>query len=282
MIVSLLLCLASPVDVNIDASIEQFKEFLATPASNLGTASEWPGYREIVKAGPNVLPILIKEIESTTQVDVRKGLCNVLRVVAQLKPYLSSVEEWNHALEEEQGGGKGPPPSWHRPAGVSAGGLRDDASRTLAWWAYAQDDERLAEDIDRFMIVRKTMSQEELLDAAYYSHFRKQILPYGIYAIPACIDLVATENDTAAFMHLLQSCRMDLYRALDPPPGIAMITQRIEKSYPDIESKLAVLCAWWRDNRHTYTELTELHEAIDSRMRMYCEEVKVTPPDLVH
>jgi hypothetical protein len=92
---------------------------------------------------------------------------------------------------------------------------------------------------------------------------------YGIYAIPCYVANIADHNNPVAFLEFLKATGNQLGYQVR---GISEPVVQLQNSFPTKEDKMTLVCAWWEEAAPTFTELADLHAAIDKEIRAYCAE----------
>lgn len=153
------------------------------------------------------------------------------------------------------------------PEGPDKANLMRD--KLVAWWdqrgSFLQRDARSATRA----IAGRNADEAMRLDPTAGRRLAR-LSVYGIYNIPAYVSLIAEENNPAVFSEWLRLANHPDFQTLKMTSDLAENARKAHRAYPTSEAKMAIVCAWWIEQRESFKALADLHTAIEEQLQSRC------------
>jgi hypothetical protein len=140
-------------------------------------------------------------------------------------------------------------------------------NKLVQWWDQRDSFLQRNDEIDKVRAITGSNRQEFLK----YDKKKARLLfkrnVYGIYNIPYYIDLIDQHNNPVVFSDFLRISNHPEYRNIGMSNDVVWNTMKADNKYTTRRSKVNLIRNWWNTAKETYSNLTNLYSAIDSRIK---------------
>jgi len=260
----------------VKEAVAEMRQLRANDPWDIDEAKYASPSNRIGEIGPNALPWLVEELRHEDNGSLRFRLGRYIESMARFELYVYSVEPDAPGTPKYERYYDNSPEDVPQYSLVVSGqkvvGWTDDVVNTvLSWWDKCASAATVGATYETIhSICGGTASEFEDFDWARQRMFNKRVNIYGIFNLPAYITAIVRDNNPVVFCDFLRKYRIELYRQLEPTPDFPGNARLAQKAYRTREEKLRIVCDWWHEARHTFTDLHQLCAAIDDALKDHC------------
>lgn len=101
-----------------------------------------------------------------------------------------------------------------------------------------------------------------------YREFSK-IGVYGVFNIPYYLDAIINSGNPVILCQFIKYYDKKKYREIEESVDFVVQIPKVSNMYKTKESRKEYVAQWWKKNKHLYTDLTDLYEAIDVKIKQF-------------
>lgn len=139
------------------------------------------------------------------------------------------------------------------------------------WWRERDSFPDCAELVRRIRaITGNSESQYEHYDACVAVELSIQVFPYGVFSIPAFIEVIAEDDNLCMFQEFLRLYLAGTSHSLCRTSDCRECLTLVRKIFPSRVERLCFIRNWWHETKDGFSALKRLYSNIEEQIDRFC------------